>query len=297
MVIEARARHGLAVVLPRDSSGGIWDAYVAFKYLLCVDGSRQDVAEAFYSDSVWQHLFQPEPGCSDPTFAASTAEVTALLSEAVRVSATALAADTGGTGFAFSIVDGAHGGSRLLRRMLPVFEEVVAGTYRVRMASAVMAKARSYVRRNERLRGASYETGGLLWGYWDDASEVVWIFDASGPPPDSRHDPGHFLCGTSGTKEEHAARVKRTYGVCGFVGHWHTHPDLPSHQSSTDAASMGALVASLGSNQRRSTMLIFGRQGVASSAGVYIYESERITTVGEFIAVGTAQFRPKVQVV
>ena len=52
---------------------------------------------------------------------------------------------------------------------------------------------------------------------------------------------------------------------------------------------MGELVSSIGQNQPRSVMLIFGRTLGTASAGVYIYESEELCGNREIITVGMAQ--------
>jgi integrative and conjugative element protein (TIGR02256 family) len=139
------------------------------------------------------------------------------------------------------------------------------------------------------MRSHLAETGGLLWGLWDDAVEVIWVFDLSGPPPDSKHDPAHFVCGVKGTREEHDRRMALTSGACGYVGHWHTHPDLASVQSLTDMRSMTELTSTVGQNQRRSLMAIFGRKGQAGSAGIYVYESEHLSAATDLINVGEGQ--------
>jgi integrative and conjugative element protein (TIGR02256 family) len=168
-------------------------------------------------------------------------------------------------------------------------DEFVAGTYRVRIAKKVGREARGWVRQNNRLRSPSYETGGLLWGMWDDAVGVIWVFDASGPPSDSRHDPVHFVCGVEGTAEEHKRRVATSRGTSGFIGFWHTHPDMESLQSRTDIRGMATLVSAVGYKQKRALMLIYGRVGEQPTAGVYVYESHAVTEHGDYVEVGATQ--------
>jgi integrative and conjugative element protein (TIGR02256 family) len=158
-------------------------------------------------------------------------------------------------------------------KKLPEILEYEVGSYRIRIASKLFNEARGWVKQNSRRRTSTHETGGLLWGMWDDAIKTIWLYDLSGPPSDSLHAPAHFMCGTSGTIQEHEARVKKTHGVTGFVGYWHTHPDIPSEQSMTDIEAMASLVSSVGHNQRRAIMLIFGRTKGRSTAGVYVYEN------------------------
>lgn len=59
---------------------------------------------------------------------------------------------------------------------------------------------------------------------WDDATEIIWVFDASGPPPDSIHALDRFTCGMQGTADEHIVRRELTSGLSDFIGMRHTHP-------------------------------------------------------------------------
>jgi proteasome lid subunit RPN8/RPN11 len=171
--------------------------------------------------------------------------------------------------------------------VFPRFHDIQAGGYKVRIAESVMVQARAWTRRNGRDNTPEDETGGLLWGFWDEAIRAIWIFEASGPPPDSVNSPGYFLCGVEGTADEHQRRSENSFGACGFIGHWHTHPNLPPTQSLEDIRSMATLVSAVGGNQRKSAMLIFGRTGGRPTAGLYIYESLLVrdsvdTVIAEF---------------
>jgi hypothetical protein len=274
VVIDGRAQRFIAVSLPPRSDDGPWSAYLRWQYELTADGGQRDIAEAFYSPTATAALFQPEPGCSDPTFVGSTADVFRLAATALNALLDALPAvrETNGVACALPPIDGKAGS--FTDRMLPPVQVALAGGYRILIARKALNQARSFVRQNNRLRSAVHETGGLLWGYWNDASGVIVVHDASGPPPDSRHEPAHFTCGIEGTQAEHSYRTEQTLGACGFLGFWHTHPDLPSKQSDEDTAGMANLVARFGHNQRRALMLIFGRTGGAASAGVYLYEAQ-----------------------
>lgn len=206
------------------------------KHKLCTEDHRSDVVNAFYSARAMDTLFQPEPGCSDPTFSGSTADVSRLTATALNL----LAGNVPSSGETKAMACGPPSASRNSGSLeiisLPTVEIASAGSYRLLISRKVLTQARACVRQNTRLRSQSHETGGLLWGYWDDASSLIVILDASGPAPDSRHDPGHFLCGIEGTTAEHEYRVAHSHGACGFIGFWHTHPDLPPKQSQEDAS-------------------------------------------------------------
>lgn len=295
LVIDAQSRHCLCVIVPKDSTGGPWDAYLNLKRILCVGGYKV-LVEAFYAQRAVQQLFQPEPGCSDPTFVGSAADVTGLVSAALNKACGCLVRGQESVGLAITAPT-CDGSDSIVVVEIPRFREVLAGNYRIRLARNVFTQARALVQQSNRRRSADCETGGLLWGFWDDAVQVIWVLDLSGPSPDSKHSPGHFVCGIEGGLEESRLRSERTHGVCQFIGHWHTHPDLSSQQSETDMLSMAALVASIGQNQKKSMMLIFGRTNGVPSAGVYVYESESVGNPLEMISVGMAQLELEIAVV
>jgi integrative and conjugative element protein (TIGR02256 family) len=293
MAIDGKAQHALAVLVASDSLGGIWDAFLHLKRKLCLDEAAQDIASAFYSPQAAEALFQPEPGCSDPTFAGSTADVAVFASTALNLALNHLILGHAPLGLAFSAHD--HLGTKPSANIVPLpsTHEITVGSYRVRIAHPVFREAATWVRQNNRNRSAAHETGGLLWGLWDDAVGVIWIMDASGPPPDSQHDPGHFTCGVEGTFEEHTRRFDRSRGACGFIGFWHTHPEMSAHQSLTDVSAMAGVVSRFRDNQRRALMLIFGRTAGQPIAGLYAYESQSLAGTHDFVTVGVAQFQLK----
>lgn len=287
MIADAKAAQGLCVVLRPNAATGPWDAYVRLKHRVCMKGDRRRIIAGFYDSAGDNDLFQPEPGCSDPTFFGSTADVAAIAATSLNVACEHGLARENEVAVAFSLMSQNRPEAEIVT--LDEMLESTVGSYRVRIATRVICEARAWVRQNARLRSASHETGGLLWGMWDDAVGVIWVFDASGPPPDSRHDSAHFICGIEGTVAEHKHRMATSRSTSGFIGYWHTHPDMPSYQSTTDVAGMAQLVSTVGQNQKRSMMLIFGRTEVRPTAGVYVYESHGRTGNDEMVVAGTTQ--------
>jgi len=289
LIIDSKAQRCLSVLLPRNSSAGVWDAYVRLKYMLCFDGGREDIVSAFYSERSRQDLFQPEPGCSEPTFSGSMADVSALAHTSLNLALAQSSSMDKPVAFAFSThAYNSPGQSTLLE--LPSTQDVTIGQYKVRIDSSVYTEAMAWVRENNRLRSLRHETGGLVWGLWDDAAQAIWLFQLSGPPSDSIHDPGHFVCGKEGTLEQHKRRTELSHGACGFVGFWHTHPDMPSQQSFKDLGEMAILVSRIGWNQKRCLMLIFGRTQNVPTAGIFVFESQSIEEKADFVSVGSGQF-------
>ena len=287
MMTDAKAQRALCVGVPRNAAAGPWDAYIRLKYRLCTGEARSDLLDAFYDVAVAKKLFQPEPGCSDPTFSGSAADALGIAASSLNLATQHGLVPAKTFAAAFATVGTAHPIEDV--PTLDGMQEFAAGNYRVRIAKKVYREARAWARQNARQRSSRHETGGLLWGLWDDATNVIWVFDASGPPRDSRHDPGHFICGTDGTSEEHKRRSAMSRGASGFVGFWHTHPEMLSKQSPVDIGGMTGLVSALGENQKHALMLIFGRTADQPTAGIYVYESHRVVHGLEFVAAGEAQ--------
>ena len=87
---------------------------------------------------------------------------------------------------------------------------VPAGEYELRIARPVLKEMKAWIAQNRRVRSRDVETGGLIWGEWDDAGPFsVRVTDASGPPPDSRHSAELFLCG----RETVSPRKQRAHQV------------------------------------------------------------------------------------
>ncbi len=288
-VIDAKAQRAIGVSLGASSDDGPWSAYNRLKYKLAASGDRPGITAAFYGPRAAEALFQPEPGCSDPTFSGSMGDVTRLAATALNELVGTFADDPRARAIAFSLPGADGEAGHLDVYSLPQVSVACTERYRILISANALNQARAAVRQNQRLRSARHETGGLLWGYWDEASRIILVVDASGPPPDSLHDPGHFVCGTDGTEAEHLSRTANSFGACGFIGMWHTHPDVPPRQSGEDIAGMTILVARAGQNRRRALMLIYGRMAGASTVGVYVYEGMSASKVDETITVGVTQ--------
>lgn len=78
------------------------------------------------------------------------------------------------------------------------------------------------------------ETGGVLLGYFDFNINAAIIVSALPAPPDSKADPHSFERGVQGLKEAVDFAAKRTAGVVGYLGEWHSHPKEHSADPSRD---------------------------------------------------------------
>jgi integrative and conjugative element protein (TIGR02256 family) len=74
------------------------------------------------------------------------------------------------------------------------------------------------------------ETGGVLLGYVDFNVNSIVVVDALSAPPDSEGTMTSFERGTAGLAKAVEDATRRTAGIVGYVGEWHSHP--PGHSAS-----------------------------------------------------------------
>ncbi|AFM10707.1 ThiF family adenylyltransferase [Turneriella parva] len=289
--IDADAQHVIGVSIGKLHLGGIYDTYKQLKYILCSDGRRNNIANSFYAADVRNHLFQPEPGCSEPTFSGSCGDIQALTAAALNIGISTLALPNTARGFAFSRHLNSDEQPFLETIDFPPAFEQLTGHLTVRILPKVFTEVATAIKENASLRSPDHETGGLLWGQWDHILGIIWILDASGPPTDSKHDALHFQCGILGTVEEHRSRISQSKGLSGFIGHWHTHPNSVSEQSSIDQLSMANLITAIDENQKRAIMLIFGKDAGQHTIGIYPYESLIATDSIDWVVNASAQMQ------
>jgi integrative and conjugative element protein (TIGR02256 family) len=224
-----------------------------------------------------RRLFQPEPGCSSPTFRGSFADVLGLTARMTNVAASWLSSDLAPKAFA---VDQSGGGlvsgpaREIEFRWQPdhLLRDHRHG-YEIRLSRVARVSLLYWIRRSERVRGDRTETGGVLFGEVDEFLKVMWIDEVSGPPPDSIASPAGFLCGTAGVREMHDEKKKRTNGSVAFVGMWHTHPKGLPNPSPTDLEAMQELLQEGSSFLGRPfLMLIVGGTSDFPIASVGVFE-------------------------
>jgi integrative and conjugative element protein (TIGR02256 family) len=211
-----------------------------------------------------ERLFQPEPGCSDPTFVGSAADVFGLSSTLLNVLSRWLAAGDDTHARAFALPSP----SRFDKPSLPA-EFHLAWTrdrilgdsqqgYQIRLTEAAEKALMGWIRTSRRRFGAAVETGGLLFGQIDEFLKVVWVNEVSGPPPDSLASPAGFVCGVEGTAALNAEKLARSRGSIRFIGMWHTHPGGAPNPSCTDLRAMAKLWKLPDFSARHFLMLIIG---------------------------------------
>lgn len=103
------------------------------------------------------------------------------------------------------------------------------------------------------------ETGGILLGVIDQYRRTIALVDALAPPDDSVGTPLSFMRGTQGLAEAVEEAGRRTAGIVGYVGEWHSHPPrISTDMSPDDVSQLLHLTVHLGSDGDPAVMLIVG---------------------------------------
>ncbi|MEU9823295.1 ThiF family adenylyltransferase [Pseudonocardia alni] len=258
-----RAERGLVAVSRAGASGGPHDILrrSAIEVLRNPAPGWRLIAEDIFPDPPRTEQFFPEPGCSAPTFTGSATQVTALASTLFWSAIRSLGAGQTPTTMSVHAAEldptPGRGSARALRWPDDLTVDDQSGTFEVRLSARALGEIRAEARRGARVRGPRIETGGTLLGGFDEATGIVHIDTASGPPPDSRLSAFYYRHGVLGVQTLIDTYRTSTADRVGFVGVWHTHPGGPARPSATDEAGIAQITAPDGAGQR-ALMLILG---------------------------------------
>ncbi len=275
MMIDHSAKLLIAGIVGDNFSGGPWDVFRKTKIEVVQDSRLKTFADAFFPSEQKLKIFQPEPGCSEPTFIGSAADLAGLSAIGLNLVAEelrSLKADHAVTSLLLGSYTAGKAVDQGSKRIELCPEKSIRLTeYQVRISELALNEIEVWIKRNQRKRGKDVETGGLLWGQIDEVSETVWITDASGPPRDSKHKADEFICGKDGTEEEHNTRLKQTRHSVGYIGMWHTHPESSPLPSNTDIAGMSQVLINGPVPPSKNILLIAGSVEGDRAYGVYLF--------------------------
>jgi len=259
VLIGHHAKRGVVAVSPRGATAGGADVLRRAAVRAQSEGLREwrDVLDDLFPAEPRTDLFFPEPGCSSPTFVGSFHEVAALATMMLDAALAALAATPAQLAAAAVRLPSTISPAVSVLRWEPDWAiKDQSGTYQIRVSAAAAAEMRSEARRGARLRNRNVETGGMLLGQIDEATRIVSIDAAVGPPPDSRLSSLYFEHGTADTQETVDYFRNLSGGATGFIGIWHTHPHGKARPSKTDENGMAEILTFTGG--ARAIMLILG---------------------------------------
>ena len=290
MVLGHHAHRSLLYVAKGSYTGGGVDLARKTKIEALKQGRLSHFLDDFWPD-VPPDSFQPEPGCSEPTFIGSQGEVMGLvgmmLSKLGREMTRDGAAAASSHLFTASGVDIGH---EELSEWDFYFDPDIrlrenVDIYSVKIAPQAFAQLQAWVRQSEEVNGPLVETGGHLFGERNDAAQVIWVSEVAGPPPDSKASSNGFVCGTEGVAEASKDKSRSSRGSIRFVGMWHTHPESSPKPSDTDYQSMREIVHSPALSCPRSLLLVIGttRQQESFGATSLLFSRGRVPSFHELI--------------
>ena len=232
-------------------------------------------ADEFWPDPPRSDLFLPEPGCSAPTFVGSDADVSATVATLTRPAGTALRSRAEGSWTMIELPDATPGGSaRSEHRNVvnPIELEVAGGGFTVQIEHHVMVELLAWINQCAR-DSPGNETGGVLFGEIDNATQMISVTAAVGPPRDSEASPTRFICGISGVDAAADALSELSRGTHRPIGMWHTHPDSSPAASPTDYQGMKTLTGQRDRPLPQQLLLIAGGSPAGSIWNAYLFET------------------------
>ncbi len=254
--ISGAAEFGRIIVRMPGHKSGMYSVLRGAKVQAHLYPSFSDFIDGFWPNSPKETYFQPEPGCSEPTFVASNTDVAwyaASFLNSVVKRLRVLKTDQAEVLF----FNQENHFQRLAISNMEQYVDVI-NNFSVLMSPAARKAIHAELAQNSRSGNELDETGGLLFGEIDDSLQKVWVDFASGPPPDSIKSPELFQCGIKGTKELNARYEKETRGSTKFIGVWHTHPISLPNPSQVDLRAMMDILHLQEKSPRHVIMLIVG---------------------------------------
>lgn len=270
MMLSAQAHHGVTSYAPANHPFATLDIYRRLGMKARTQG-RNPWVDAFWSQDSEEKARQPEPGCSDPTFVASHADVARLAAQMLNAIARS-AAEQGSeaVGSLYSQEDQPGSGSSF---RMPADITINTTDWQFRISDHAWRDMRGWIRSGARVRSPRDETGGLLFGQIDELLGIAWISCVSGPPADSRFDSQEFLCGKAGVSELCEGHKDRSGNTLQYVGTWHSHPVSAARPSDTDFGAIRDLFANAPSGEPYQVMVIVGYASTDTpEIGAYIFE-------------------------
>jgi hypothetical protein len=225
-------------------------------------------------------LFQPEPGCGDPTFRGSASECAAMAGTLLNLGLQLLSKLDGNHRSAFAVTGQQGHGFATRQRILEnpkVISDSMSPGREVFIPRAVLATMDLEMQQMAK-KAEDIETGGVILGEWCHLSNRIYVDRVTGPPVDSICSKDEFQCGIDGVDELSLKAQIETRGSCQLVGIWHSHPKGSANQSGTDFATMSDAVRQARPSTRQFLMLIRGK-GIKEIAA-YGYTRKEVEELG-----------------
>lgn len=247
--------------------------------------NNHNLIKAFWPSRDTIKVFQPEPGCSEPTFIGSAADIDHFAAGLINVGLSRIAtldSDQASLDLIASPWIGVkaneyHHLTFQLKNYAQFIEQ--RHKYDVRRSEVAALDMCAELNRISRTRSDQIETGGLIFGEIDDGHQVIWIDSLSGPPPDSTANETQFMCGTAGTKEINDYKSTKSGKSSRFIGIWHTHPISRGRPSQDDLIAMASLLHFQQFPPRQVVMLIVGYAATKREENYYLYRRNEFVLI------------------
>jgi integrative and conjugative element protein (TIGR02256 family) len=262
-VIGPKAQRGMLIVAGAGHSGGPFDVARSAKLKLLQSHRSSEYIQDFFPVDSHVH-FQPEPGCSEPTFVGSYSDVAAL-SHSMLNSVP-------------DIVTSIHPSEAEAR----FFQHSASPTIRIQIRGRIVSvdPQTSFETRISDVAWSGMqervETGGIILGEKDEILRVIWVDEMTKPPRDSTMSEAEFICGTEGTAALHAARDAESRGSLRYIGMWHTHPDSAPLPSAKDMRAMAQLSGETATTDAHTLMLIIGTPYPRLCLATYVFSRSEV---------------------
>ncbi|MBK8945358.1 MAG: ThiF family adenylyltransferase [Ignavibacteriae bacterium] len=280
IVIDSKAMRGMIVIKADKSNCGIIDIIRRSHRVLCENNNEQWLSAFFpkqmdNSDS----LIQPEPGCSDPTFYGSETDLSTLSGLMLNCISRNLFDDNNLSKCIFvsqNIIETSE--EKYFETLVPEYKDYLCtddpiNNYKIFINEEAYKKIIKIIEKENKNRHYPLETGGLIFGGWDDLNKVLYVDEVSGPPKDSKSSKNYFECGIEGTKEYNEVIKKKYRNSSYFVGLWHSHPFGDKGFSNTDKVSMKVVVTKL--SPPKSLLLIIAYNNKNINLGGYVFNKSQ----------------------
>ena len=280
MVFGPRAQRAMLLVTGAGHTGGPLDLSRSAKLSLLLENQGKPFLDDFFPKSP-PRPFQPEPGCSEPTFIGSYSDVASLshlMLNAVPAILGTIHSAAAEARFYAPLNEG-HGTATQLR--FPVEGRLCSNDptsgFEIRISRTAWLQMQDHIGRSAWQLGKRVETGGILLGERDEALKVMWVDEFSRPPADSVLTATEFICGTRGTTELHEKRNISSLGSVRYIGMWHTHPESLPVPSSTDILAMISLADKTGGIFAHSLMIIIGTPYRRLALATYAFSQSELS--------------------
>lgn len=272
-VIGSSASSAILNIVSEHSSGCLADQLRKSKIIGVTNPDLSHYKDEFWPEDNSFLNFQPEPGCSDPTFIGSSMDMmiltgkimnrlgAALLDNATDIQETYFIAKESIIAPDYQVV---HDNDKRI---------TLSDGYDIRFSAKALYQIQQVIDASEKCDDSVCETGGLLFGEIDTAMEIVWVSESCGPPSDSVSSPTKFICGTNGTQEINQKLIEGSQGSVRYIGMWHTHPTSKALPSETDMKGMASIMCQDGFASESQLLAIFGHTTSKTELGVYRYST------------------------